>query len=504
MNEKNTLKKLTFTAIVLLFVLSLGVKDGFSALVNEDEAIAVADLLYAMELNSGYTKIDETERVSRLDSLQNRQVLYLVSKEELRDSRPDKGEVLAYVIKYEPTGFVVVSGEDRIEPIVVFDAKSRFRWDQPELNFLRYFLGKAIVGRWECLETKAAEGVIVDVHPKWSYLRSKLQEDKRLREATYEATEESIYVKWDTALWSQNGYYNDVVTAQNGGITGIPTGCTATAMAIKMRFHSYPLTGNSSHSYDDIWGDVQYSHSVNFGDASYNWSEMPTWDLFLPNYHVANLMYHCGVAVEMNYEVGESGAWPSGVAMNTYFRYYGTVEIMSSHSQPMIRSIKGRLPVIIRSSSHALLACGYQTIMPPQYGYFYLNCGWGGTNNGWYNLDDIPCGDPLIERSYPYSRTSNYVYVDGSWTGPEYGTPENPYSNLSEANHLIPHGGHLRIKAGTYTGTDNVPIVFGKPMSIKSYEGTVIIGDNLSMTTDGSISIYCPLLFGRCGALRIY
>jgi len=29
------------------------------------------------------------------------------------------------------------------------------------------------------------------------------------------------------------------------------------------------------------------------------------------NSNVANLMYHCGVAVSMNYEVGRSGAWPS-------------------------------------------------------------------------------------------------------------------------------------------------------------------------------------------------
>lgn len=503
MNEKNALKKLTFTAIVLVFVLSLGVKDGFSALVNEDEAIAVADIWYAMELNSGYAKMDETERVGRLGKLENHEVLYLVSKDDLRDSPPDKGEVLAYVVKYDPTGFVVIAGEDRIEPVVVFSVKSGFRWDQPKLNFLRYFLGKTMPEYWECLRAKEAEGVKVDVHPNWSYLRSELLQVKALNEVSYEAPEQAIFVLLNTATWSQGDPYNERVVANNGNTAGIPTGCVATAMAIKMRFHEWPPTGSGSHSYTDNDGDVQYSHSVNFGAQSYNWSAMPTGSLTSANAHVANMMYYCGVAVDMDYEaVGGSGAYVSNVepAMDTYFRYHGTVYRTSEHENRMIRSIKGELPVVIAGGGHACLCDGYRTTQSP---YFHINAGWDGSCNGWYNLSGIPndssgCGTVAIEESCPYGSPDNYIYVDGVFRMFPTGSLGNAFYTISDGVSAVPSGGQLWIKAGTYTGAGNVPVTFDKAMTIRTYEGTAVIGDNLSLTASGRIGIY------GSGELKIY
>jgi subtilisin family serine protease len=68
------------------------------------------------------------------------------------------------------------------------------------------------------------------------------------------------------------------------------------------------------------------------------------------------------------------------------------------------------------------------------------------------------------------------IYVDAGWTGPENGNIENPYNTLSEGVSAVPVGGFLWIKAGTYTGPDNVPITFDKAMTVRSYEGTATIG----------------------------
>lgn len=295
--------------------------NGSYGLVSEDEAVAIADLWIAMELNSGYLEIGEAERLERLSNLQNRTVLYLVSKDKLRNTPPEKGNVLAYIVKYEPSGFVIVAGSDRIQPIIAFDARSTFKWVGPEYSALRDFIGNMIARRWRRLGR--------DVHPIWRRLRSKLQKGKALDKVTFEAPKGTICVEWQTALWDQWRFYNDVVIANNGNTSGIPTGCTATAMAIKFRFHEWPITGNDSHSYDDVWGNVQYSHSVNFGAQTYNWDNMPTTNLTAPNLDVANLMYHCGVAVNMNYEVGGSSGWPghevdSELAIHKFFRYKGT------------------------------------------------------------------------------------------------------------------------------------------------------------------------------------
>ena len=515
MNEKNTLKKLTFTAIVLLFVLSLVVKDGFSAVVSEDEAIAVADLWYAMELNSGYAKIAEPERAERLGKLQNRQVLYLVSKDDLLDSRPTKGDVLAYVIKYDPSGFVVVSGEDRLEPVMVFGAESQFRWDQPERNFLRYFLGKEMTERWECLTTQQAKGTQVEVHRNWSYLRSELQKTISLQEVTLETG--AIFVHWDTALWSQFWPYNTTVVANNGNTTGIPTGCVATAMAIKMRFHEWPTSGSGSHGYDDNEGDVRYSHWINFVAQSYSWSAMPTGSLTSANLHVANLMYHCGVGVDMNYEVGSSGAETLDVAtaMGDYFRYWGGQRRTSDHTKWVTESVLAGLPVVSAATSHAFVIDGYRDTQSP---YFHVNAGWNGDCNGWYNLSGLPnnpngCGTGAITKSCTCSSPANYIYVDLVWsvTG-STGLLSHPFKYLSPGVAAVPAGGHLWIKEARYSGADNVPITINKPMTIRSYGGSsggrTIIGENLLLTTatGDNLSLRCPaqIRIYSGGGLRIY
>ena len=67
------------------------------------------------------------------------------------------------------------------------------------------------------------------------------------------------------------------------------------------------------------------------------------------------------------------------------------------------------------------------------------------------------------------------MYVDGNWGGSENGNLQTPYDTVSDGYAATPAGGKLWIKAGTYTGTGNVPITFNKAMTVRSYCGTAII-----------------------------
>ena len=82
------------------------------------------------------------------------------------------------------------------------------------------------------------------------------------------------------------------------------------------------------------------------------------------NNDVADLMYHAGVSVNSNYEVGTTGAWDYQDpivknSMNSYFRYKGTGHIAaqnsSAHNQPAQTSIRGGLPVVCGSMGHAMV-----------------------------------------------------------------------------------------------------------------------------------------------------
>jgi len=223
---------------------------------------------------------------------------------------------------------------------------------------------------------------------------------------------------------------------------------------------------------------------------------MPSSSLTSINSHVAGLMYDCGVAVRMDYEIGSSRAWPSADSMNTFFRYKGTVEQTSNHEPAMIYSIMSGLPVIMCTSDHAVLACGYRD---SPYPYFYLNCGWNGNSNGWYDINtDVPGRDDhTIDRSYPYCSPGNYFYVDGTWVGNENGTLSMPYNTLSEGNTNMVLNGHLLLKGVTYTGSGNVPCTLDKRMVIRTYMGTATVTDRMKIAPEANIKL-------TGGAIKLY
>ena len=119
------------------------------------------------------------------------------------------------------------------------------------------------------------------------------------------------------ALWNQNDPYNRMAPIKEG--KPCVTGCVATAMAIIMYHHRWPEQGEGS------------SGEVDFSSARYEWDKM------LPVYNeesseescqaVAQLMYHCGVAVNMKYGINESSAVVKSAApaLNNHFGYKGAL-----------------------------------------------------------------------------------------------------------------------------------------------------------------------------------
>ena len=84
-------------------------------------------------------------------------------------------------------------------------------------------------------------------------------------------------------------------------------------MAQVMHYWSYPQTGYGSHGYNHSQYGYQYA---NFGDSFYDYSEMPN------NYATTEsqeLLYHCGVSVNMGYGIDGSGAQVFGGNPSTYY-----------------------------------------------------------------------------------------------------------------------------------------------------------------------------------------
>jgi hypothetical protein len=401
--------------------------------------------------------------------------------------------VLAFIVQYVPDGFVVVSGDDRIEPIMVCSAESRFRWDSPERNFLRSYLGYAMSVWWDHMPAQT--------HKNWLQYRNKLHEGRNI--VTYNDIGRAIYVLWETALWSQGDYYNDTCAAHNGGFN-VLTGCVATAMAIKMRFHIWPPSGDSSNSYTDSWGSIRYSHSVDFGAQSYDWASMPDTVITSANSEVARIMYHCGVAVEMDYELNASGAntLDAANALNTFFGYRGTKRVddttIAGFESGMMTSIIGILPVQIGywwqigpdTYGHSVVSDGYRDDIANKW---HINCGWDGSNNGWYSLTALPSlPDSLghIYKSCPYGQPDNWTYIENGYSGTEDGRITNPYNTLTEGESSSINSGRILVKTGIYSGTGNVPVTFDNAVAIQAFAGDVTMGGNLWLMNYETIQLH--------------
>jgi len=232
-----------------------------------------------------------------------------------------------------------------------------------------------------------------------------LQQDNTA--ATAQALTETTAVQplLDDIAWNQDSPYNDHCPMYDMS-TRCPTGCVATAMAQLMRHHRWPLNGTGSHSYQPVIMSGN-TLSADFGATTYQ------WDAMLPNYAtatapaegysmeecrnaVAQLMLHCGIAVDMVY-YSQSGATDYDVppALATYFGYdrsmayrkrehYSTADWL----QIIHDELAAGRPVLAygRASSggHAYVFDGMDDL-----GFIHVNWGWGGMSNGFFQTSAL-------------------------------------------------------------------------------------------------------------------
>ena len=200
-----------------------------------------------------------------------------------------------------------------------------------------------------------------------------------------------------TTIWDQDPYYNDMCPydSQAGELT--VTGCVATAMAQIMKYWEHPIHGTGSHSYThDTYGVL----SANFGNTTYNWDNMPN-SISSANSSIAQLMYHCGVSVDMDYDIAVNGGSAAATAdvayaLKNYFGYQqSTFKYKSNYASSWVSMLKteldnGRpLQYSGRGSGggHSFVCCGYDSD-----NNFYFNWGWSGRNDGFYALNNLVPG----------------------------------------------------------------------------------------------------------------
>ncbi|MEZ5198139.1 MAG: C10 family peptidase, partial [Bacteroidales bacterium] len=250
--------------------------------------------------------------------------------------------------------------------------------------------------------------------------------------------------------WDQGYPYNVMCPAATGGPGGyVYAGCVATAMSQVMYYWRYPLQGIGSHSY---WYGQYGNISANFGATEYDWDAMENSINHENPWPIAELQFHCGVAVEMMYGPNGSGAYSSDVppALEDYFGYsddavYRWKEDYSNAD--WIEMLKGNLdngwPMYYSGYSsaggHAFVCDGYQD------DFFHFNFGWGGSSDGYYSLNDVNGfhdGQGCVFNTYPgsnypYFCAGDKVYTAKSGTIEDGSGPVADYENNNACTWLI-------------------------------------------------------------------
>jgi hypothetical protein len=295
-----------------------------------------------------------------------------------------RGETCFYTFNVGESGFVIVSADDRFRPIVGYSDEGPFETENmsPELAF---YLEKIIEAR-----TSRNAVLFDDTEQEWESVATtgRMLSRNGGRGVDYICT----------TKWNQDSPYNYYAPEANGGPGGrCYAGCVATAMSQVMKRWNHPSQGTGSYSYYCQGYGMQ---SANFGETTYDWEHMPDRLAGASQQEieaVALLMYHCGVAVEMQFSPGGSGAnsWDVPDAIHDHFSY-------SSHAELRMRDMYSLInwqimlkeshdigwPVYYsgfsNSGGHAFVCDGYDDS-----DLFHFNWGWGGSSDGWFVIDEI-------------------------------------------------------------------------------------------------------------------
>ena len=287
-------------------------------------------------------------------------------------------------------GFVVMSADDCVKPILGYSLTGPFIAEGMPENLLWWLQGYS-----DQIQNA------INNQMRASSETAKLWKD--LTEGNSKAGKTTTVVgPLIQTKWNQSPFYNDMCPYDSQAGVRTITGCVATAMAQIMKFWEYPDHGIGSHSYTHAIYGQQYA---NFGNATYTWANMPN-SINSANSEIAQLMYHCGVSVNMEYGLSSqyggigSSAYSYYIpsALINYFNYSDSTNYVERSNyqdeedwKNLIKAeLDKRRPVQYSGSGsggHAFICDGYDSD-----GEFHFNWGWGGSNDAFFSIDDLTPG----------------------------------------------------------------------------------------------------------------
>lgn len=335
--------------------------------IAEDKACAIATRFYYMK------KLGDD--ICKVKSLKALDLVYSpLHGKELRLTPPEY-----YVFAPENRkGFVIVSGDDRaLQPVVGYSL------DAPICNKL----SSSLLGYLNCYAGYIEALRKGEISPK----------PKRITPSV---------TPFLTTRWGQRSPYNYFCPELNGHKT--LTGCVTTAVAQIMKFYAWPMQGKGIvhaeiHNMDTVYSTVVLGDTYSWAQMKDNYSSSSRLRVM----DVACLMRDVGHAVNMKYGSVLSATGSANVltALTEHFHYSPTMRQVhrsqytdDEWNRLIADELSAHRPVYYdahstRYDAHAFVICGID-----DQGRYYVNWGWGGQCDGYFDFDAVSAG----KASYSY------------------------------------------------------------------------------------------------------
>ena len=355
------------------------------------------------------------------------------------------GTVIYYVVSLKPRGFVIVSADGSIEPIIGFSEKGRY--DPSPNNPLGALVTNDMKGRLAhaaSMKIKAGKGLLQpeqerclhNAKNKWALFTAVSKDAGKVQLGISDLDDIRVPMlvrtKWDQdnicspSLACYN-YYTPPYT--HGSTSNYPCGCVATAMAQYMKYRQWPIIPVGTPStYITVDGSMQFESFLGGDEAGGPYR----WDLMVNEPHnecgtitvaqrkaIGALTHDAGVSVHMGYtsDLSTSDTILAEYALKEYFDYDNAVRgyndptgtgnllnIGPGLDSMLIPNLDMWNPVIlgIEGPGHAVVCDGYGYNAGTL--YYHINLGWSGDDDAWYNL-------PTIDTtSYTFTSVYKCVY----------------------------------------------------------------------------------------------
>ncbi len=349
------------------------------------------------------------------------------SIEELKDMHD---RTVAYISHLDPAGFLVISTELNIAPVIAYS----FRKNWPADFDLGHPLCRVII---EDLRLRKAalpnlpESIKEHKRREWQQLLSWTSTSAEQHNFTQWPPEGTTSTGgWLKTTWHQFSPYNDFCPVDpHTGERSYP-GCVATALAQIINFHEY--IGDASLGAHDTYQSTPGLH-IDDGSAELDFPPFDIMNNYLDTirkkYHddmelsdqeKAALNFACGILLKMRYSSLGSSCGGNSIdeIVVDRFGYYAAMqtkfseESLQAFRENMMIGLPAQLNLISNQlQGHSVVVDGYNTD-----GFFHLNFGWGSDSPSditevWYMLpDDIPFEFNIISdmifniRSHPFTQ----------------------------------------------------------------------------------------------------